>query len=282
MSDFTKRLTEYIDTVPHDIIRVSTAVGDGEIETVERIPAMRCQDIYSVAKTFTMAAIGIAYDRGLVRPEDRIIDIFADELPDGMDERWQYTTIDCALTHRMGLPGGFLDIDVYHSHEFGEDYLDYMFRYPLINTPGTERIYTDGAFYLLSRVAEKVTGEPIDNLLWREMFLKFDSREMAWSHCPLGHPMGATGLYIMCEDMVKLGQVFLCGGTYKGKRILSEEWVKLAMERGYGLDCSEGVYSKGGMFGQVMMFSPANGRVAAVQSFEGSAGEVAGWINKNG
>ena len=94
---------------------------------------------------------------------------------------------------------------------------------------------------------------------------------MAWSRCPLGYPMGATGLYIYTEDMAKLGELYLRGGVWKGERILSEEWVKLCMQRSYEFAniCSGKAYGKGGAFGQMLVYIPEQERVVAWHSFGG-------------
>jgi len=69
--------------------------------------------------------------------------------------------------------------------------------------------------------------------------------------------MGATGLYIRSEDMVKLGWVYLNSGMYEGKRIISETWVEQTLSCGYEL-CQLGnrnAYAKGGMNGQMLYIS---------------------------
>ena len=69
----------------------------------------------------------------------------------------------------------------------------------------------------------------------------------------MGHAMGATGLYIRTEDMVKLGEVYRTGGLYQGRRILSEEWVRIVRERVYELSPKAGgAVGKGGMRGQML------------------------------
>ena len=85
----------------------------------------------------------------------------------------------------------------------------------------------------------------------------------------MGYPMGATGLYISSADMVKLGQVYLEGGTYLGKRILSEEWVRMALEREYAFEWNEThqCFAKGGMCGQMLMFSKNKRFAAAWHSY---------------
>ena len=281
MSRFSEELIKFIKEQPFKVIRVSWCEENGEIETYEPETANRCQNTYSVAKTFTMTAIGLLYDRGLVKPEDRVCDIMRDELPEsGMDERWKDVTVHMLLTHSAGLPGGFLDIDCQPAKTFTEDFLRYMFTYPFDYTPGTDRKYSDGAFYLLTRIAEKLSGMPTDDFLWRELLWSLECPEMAWSKCPKGHVMGATGMYIHAADMVKLGLIYLNGGTYNGKRYLSEEWCRLAVNSEYGLDWDDThtIYYKGGMFGQKLIIDPGKKIVAAMQANEANSQTVAEWI----
>lgn len=280
MSKLLDALNEYLKTLPFKIIRFSEADADGNTETLICTDASSCQNCYSVAKTFTMTAIGILYDKGLLKPEDKICDILRDEIPDGIDPRWYENTIDRALTHRLGLPEGFLDIDCNRSTDFTDDYLRYLFLYPLACTPGTKKTYSDGAFYLLSCIVEKISGMSLDNFLWKELFVHMEYQEMAWSHCPKGHAMGATGLYLSSDDIVKLGVLYVNNGVYKGKRLLSEEWVKLVLDRSYALNPDETgkVYSKGGMFGQILFIIPSEKKAYALQSFGANADMIMNFV----
>lgn len=285
MKDYIPELTEYLKTLPVPLTRVSIIEGNGEPETIELSPANPCQNVYSVAKTFTMTGIGLLYDKGLVKPEDKICDIFRDEFPEtGADERWGLVNIDMLLRHSAGLPGGFLDIDCHKSSEFTADFLNYMFTYPLAYTPDTEARYSDGAFYLLGRVISKITGRSVDDFMWEEMFTDLDFQEIAWSKCPKGFVIGASGLYVHTADMVKLGAVYLNGGCFKGRRYLSKEWVELVKERSYGVDWDENhkYFYKGGMRGQKLLIYPEQNRAVAVQSFCGDTGAVEKWFLKNG
>ncbi len=251
------------------IIRVSEARDERNIGTAAFMRVARCQNVYSVAKTFTMTAIGLLYDRGLIRPDDPVCGILADELPQGMDLRWRNATVEMALRHRLGLPAGFLDIDVNDPSDFTDDYLRCLLTYPLAYDPDSESRYSDGAYYLLARLAEKITGMPLEDYLRRELLAFMDFKELAFSHCPKGHAIGATGLYIHSSDMAKLGLLYLNGGTYLGKRMLSEEWVRLAVSRGYALDRHGNgpAYGKGGMYGQELLVLPKQHSVVAIQAF---------------
>ncbi len=281
MRKFLEDLKAFADTLPFDIIRATEIQNESEAETLEYLDANPCQNTYSVAKLFTATAIGMLYDRGMLRLDEKICDLFADELPtEGMDERWRENTVEMALTHQLGLPGGFLDIDTHRSSEFTHDFLHYLLTYPLAYTPGTQSRYSDGAFYLLSRVVSKKTGKKLDDFLWEEVLWDIGFQEMAWSHCPKGYPMGATGLYIHSDDMAKLGLIYLCGGVYRGKRVLSEEWVRMALEKGFAIewDDTHSIYYKGGMCGQKLIVAPAQNRVLALQSYGANSDIIAKWV----
>ena len=277
MSRFLDECKAYLEKNPAGgIIRVSEIRCGRDPETAELIPANWCQNIYSVAKAFTGTAVGLVYDRGLLSPDDRFCDIFREEIEAGrfaergMDPRWELTTVDMALRHRIGLPSGFLDIDCNKITYFTDDFLAFMMTYPLNCTPGEEYSYTDGAYYMLARAVEKKTGEHLNPFMWRELFLPLGFQEAAWSVCPQGHAMGATGLYIHTSDMARLGALFLNNGVWNGKRLLSEEWVKMSLERNYSLgwDKEHFCFSKGGMLGQLLFVIPSQQRAVGVEGYD--------------
>lgn len=253
----------------------------GRVESLDIIKTNPCQNVYSVAKAFVVTAVGLLVDRGLLSTDEVVTDILADEIPDGCQPAWYKTTVDMLLLHKVGLPGGFLDIDCYDSRNFGEDYLAYTLTYPTPEdyTPD-KSTYTDAAFYILSRIVEKRAGEPLDNLLWRELLFPIGCLEAAFSRCPKGHPMGATGLYIRAAEVAKLGSIYLNGGMYGSRRILSENWVRTVLARGYELKpkCAGRAYGKGGMRGQMLLVLPEQKRIIAWQGY-GSADLTEAAIN---
>ncbi len=231
--------------------------------TVQVIPANPTNNTYSVAKAFTVAAIGMCVDRGLVRVEDRFLDIMGMELPEGCDEKWRDVTVHMLLKHQIGLGHGILDIDCENASEYTtDDYLSIVLKQPLPGKQGVDSCYSDGAFYMLSLVVEKVTGQRLVDFMRHPLMDVMRFGELAWSCCPKGHSMGATGLYIRCNDMVKLGVLYLNHGVWKGERILSEEWCNTVLERGYEFheaQSAPGWYCKGGMCGQMLALNPSEG-----------------------
>ena len=248
-----------------------TVIQDGVSETSVITPANGAQNSYSIAKAYTVTAIGMLHDKGLISMDEKICDIFADEIPEGIDEKWKEMTVHHVMKHRCGFCDGYLDIDaVDHSFISDGDYLKYLFNTKLMFTPGTEFHYSDAAFYLLSRVFTKKSGVKMDDYLLEHLFSPLKFREMAWSKCPKGYPMGATGLYVYTEDVAKLGQLYLNKGVYNGKRIISEEWIDIVERYEYEFGkTAGGGYAKGGAFGQMLAYYPKKNMVLAYHSYGG-------------
>lgn len=226
-------------------------------------PCNRCNNSYSVAKAFTMTAIGLLWDDGKLDVTDSLGRIFG-------EPTWDGVTIEHALTHRIGYGQGHLDIDVEDISEYPtDDFLALALGYPRPYAPGEHYQYTDAAFYLLSRVIDHVVGDKLDALLWRRIIKPMGFQEIAWSRCPNEYPIGATGLYVSAHDMVKLSALYLSGGVWNGERLLSAEWVKLAEERGYELhEMAPGFIGKGGMYGQALAYSHEKNAAFAWHAFD--------------
>ncbi len=267
MSKFLNELASFVRHNDFNVFRVAE-IKDGVSECITLASCNNCQDSYSVAKVFVVTAIGLLYDKGLISTDEKVTDILKNYLDDSICREYHSLTVHHLLTHRLGLPAGFLDIDSVDSKVFGEDFLDYIFKTKPTHKVGVDSVYTDGAFYVLSRIVSEKAGMPLDTFLWENLLFPLGFSEAAFSKCPKGHAIGATGLYIKTADMAKLGQLYLSFGEYNGKRLLSKEWVNTVFEKGYELHKRKNAFLKGGMNGQMLMIIPYQNRVVAWHSFE--------------
>ena len=245
---------------------------NGKYSNYSLTSANKCNNCYSVAKAFTATAIGLLCDEGKLSPSDRITDILSSYNDCITDNKWHRATVSDALRHRIGLGiGGLLDIDVDDIKSYNTtDFLKYVFSKELQFEPGEKYIYTDAAFYILSRIVSEISGERLDDYLISRLFNPLEFSEIAWSKCPLGYSMGATGLYLRAEDTVKLGVLYLQKGLFNNKRVLSEEYINKALTMGYGLNKINGknAYAKGGMHGQLIYFNYDTNVAIACQAYD--------------
>lgn len=246
--------------------------GDKDYNIVKEtvVPGNPTCNCYSVAKAFTVTAIGLLYDKGLISTDMLLMDILGKYKPKNIDEKWMRVTIHDVLTHKVGFGCGMLDIDCEDASLYPSfDYLDIVLNTKLKYEPGTVYHYTDAAYYLLSRVVSELANTDLENFLRPLLMEKMKFKELAWSKCPFGYSMGATGLYIRTEDMIKLGILYLNKGIWMNERILSEEWINIVLENGYEFThIKNGWYGKGGMRGQLLAFNLDNGKVVACHSYE--------------
>ena len=75
---------------------------NGKTETFKRILANDTNNVFSVSKVFTVTAIGFVVDDGLLSLDEKISDIFAAEMPDGYDKKWDSVTVDNVIKHKVG------------------------------------------------------------------------------------------------------------------------------------------------------------------------------------
>lgn len=269
MSRFLEDFAKFIRDHDGRVFTIAEITGDNDPEKIEIQENNACQNVYSVSKIYTVTAIGILCDRGLLRTDNTVTEILKDECPVGYDPYWDHTTIDMLMRHRIGFPGGF-DTDVHDASKYDPEYLKEIMLKRWVCPPDTERRYEDAGYYVLSRIVNKVAGKPLFAFCWENIFQPLGFREAAWSCCPQGHAIGATGLYIRVEDMIKLGAVYLNEGVYKGKRIVSADWVKTVLERQYEF-APNGIrdsYNKGGMNGQNLLVIPCENRVVGWQGYD--------------
>ena len=114
-----------------------------------------------------------------------------------------------------------------------------------------------------------VSGEKLLDFLRTRLFNPLAFSEVAWSSCPDGYQLGGDCLYCTTPDMLKLGILFLQGGAYGGRRFLSEEFVKYAIENSLGMaKCEEKSHGKTGSKGQIVAFCPESHRALAIHAYQ--------------
>jgi CubicO group peptidase (beta-lactamase class C family) len=235
--------------------------------------------LFSLSKSFTSTAIGIAQDEGLLSIYDPVISFFPESLPDSISPNLKSMRIKDLLRMSTGhdqdatgrLMGNgttwveaFLSLDVEHK-------------------PGTHFVYNSAATYMLSAIIQKVTGETLLDYLTPRLFEPLGITNPIWDLNPDGVNVGGWGLNVRTKDIASLGQLYLQKGLWNGERLVSEAWVEEASslqtsngsspdsdwDQGYGYQfwqCRHGLYRGDGAFGQYCIVMPEQDVVVAITS----------------
>jgi CubicO group peptidase (beta-lactamase class C family) len=86
--------------------------------------------------------------------------------------------------------------------------------------------YCTVGVFTLSEVLEKATGERTDRYAREKLFQPLDIKNVEWVYSPMNVPQTGGGLRLTSRDLLKLAQLYLDGGQWQGKRIVSEAWVQ--------------------------------------------------------
>jgi len=86
--------------------------------------------------------------------------------------------------------------------------------------------YCTGGVFILSEVLGKTTGLRTDKYAEQKLFAPLGIPRALWVYSPLGIPQTGGGLRLSSPDLLKIAQLYLDGGKWKGERIINEEWVK--------------------------------------------------------
>ncbi len=229
--EILEQIREEIDRKGYNVYRVVEMTDAGTREC-EIQPSAVLHQCYSVTKSFTACGIGLLWDRGLISLDDRIYAEFEPYFPKNFCETWKQVTVRDVLRHRVG---GATEPCMYRHLDHPEiptdvDTLTDIFDQDLPGTPGKEMIYGEHNYYILSRLIEKKSGVLPEELLRREIFDPLGFQYPAWARDPQGHNYGGNGLCLRTVDMAKLGWLYLNGGVWNGKRILSQQWIDLSRD----------------------------------------------------
>jgi CubicO group peptidase (beta-lactamase class C family) len=183
---------------------------------------------YSVTKSFTSTLYGIAVDQGKLKGVDfQVKDFFPLEPYENPDPRKESMTMEDMLTMSTGLD--WVEGDPAYSRLYmSGDWVKFMMSLPQTAQPGETFNYCSGCSHVILRVVEKAVGKDVVDFAKASLFQPLGIRDTTWERNPEGEAIGGWGLNLTARDMAKLGYLYLHGGEWNGKQVVSRAWVEKA------------------------------------------------------
>lgn len=176
--------------------------------------------LYSLSKSFTSCAIGIAQAEGRLNISDKLVSFFPEYTDCITDKRMFDVTLEDLLTMRSG------HLESATKYMFGEqDWIKAFLASPLDTDPGTCFTYNSGATYMLSAVIRKVTNENVREYLLPRLFEPLKIVPGIWESCPCGINFGGWGLYLTTDDIAKFSQLLLQHGRWNGQQLIPADYL---------------------------------------------------------
>ncbi len=268
----------------------------------------RPHDMRSASKTFAPLLAGIARDHGIkLGPDTPVDSLFAEDKPIA---HWDARKSRLTLKALMTMTSGFACDDNDNASPGNEnnmqnqtaqpDWYKYTLDLPMAADPGGRHaVYCSADLNLVGGAVAHATQSWLPEFFERYLArpLQFGTYHM--NLMPTGEAYMGGGLYLRPRDELKLGQLYLSGGVWRGTRVVSEDWVRQSTnaystfdpqtdydaphEYGFGwhinrlriADRTFRAYSAGGNGGQIVMVVPDLDLVIALNG--GSYGEFTKW-----
>jgi len=189
-------------------------------------------DMRSASKSISSAMIGIAID-------DKIIESVDQNLYDFMPQEYQYTknslkskiTIKDLLTMSSGLDVNNNAAEGYYQEE-SNNWLKTVLEAPMVKDPGTYADYGSANPFLLGVYLNERLEKPLEIYMNEKLFAPLGiTNYISNTDDTKAIPYFGGGLYLTPRDMLKFGQLFLNKGKWKGKQIISENWVEESFKK---------------------------------------------------
>jgi CubicO group peptidase (beta-lactamase class C family) len=234
-------LDEQVDDVSHREVLGELLGGSGASGVIQHrghevaswgdpdVPEMA----YSATKSFVALVAGVAFDRGLLRPEQPVVEsVDLVEFRRGRARQitWQHL-LQQTSQWQGTLWGKPSSVDAQSLRE-GDEVHDVA--------PGAGWAYNDIRINLLTLALTALLEAPLDEVL-REAILDPLGASASWSwhgYCTSWVPLGDSrvcvvsggahwggGLFIPARDMARVGQLHLDGGRHGQHRLLSRAWM---------------------------------------------------------
>lgn len=183
---------------------------------------------YSVTKSFTATLFGIAMDQGKLQEVNLPVkDFFREKTFANPDPRKDKLVLEDLLTMASGLD--WLEGDLTYSAMYRSgDWVGYVMDLALESDPGERFTYCSGCSHVLLQVVQQAVGMDVVDYARENLFAPLGIRDFQWERTPQGEAIGGWGLNLTARDMAKLGYLYLHGGVWEGKQVVSKSWIETA------------------------------------------------------
>jgi CubicO group peptidase (beta-lactamase class C family) len=232
--------------------------------------------LYSLSKSFTSTAVGLAIAEGKLALDDEVLKFFPNDAPPEPSNNLKAMRVSDLLRMSTGQQSE-------PPRTSGEPWAKTFLAHPVPFKPGTHFLYNTSATYMQSAIVQKVTGQTVLDYLQARLFEPLGIERPTWETSPQGISTGGYGLSIRTEDIAKFGLLYLRNGKWNDKQLVPASWIKEATARqtsngsnpnsdwdqGYGYQfwrCRHGAYRGDGAFGQYCIVLPEQDSVIAITS----------------
>ncbi len=177
-------------------------------------------DTRSAGKSYGSAIIGLAIDNGVIENvEQKVYKYLPKEYQYTIDSEKSKIILKDLLTMSSGIKVGEDD------YQSSDNWLKKVLEVPLKHNPKEHTIYKSADPFLAGVYLSNRLSIPMEFFIHEKLFEPLGIKNYIMNTDDTGIPYFAGGIHLTPRDMLKFGQLYLNKGIWKGKRIMSEEWI---------------------------------------------------------
>jgi CubicO group peptidase (beta-lactamase class C family) len=196
----------------------------------------RPHDMRSASKTLASVLVGIARDQGAkIGAGDPALSFFPQyQSIANMDDRKR----NIRLGDLMNMASGLCDDrdpktneDAMQEQTEQLDWYKYALDLPMRRDPGgKDAVYCSSNLNLVGGAVYHATGRWLPDFFDEFVAQPLQFRSFYMNLQPTGEGYMGGGFYLYPRDQLKIGQVYLAGGVWNGKRVLGRQWVNESLQ----------------------------------------------------
>ncbi len=179
--------------------------------------------IYSATKTILSIAVGIAWDRGLIDLTKAVTEYLPKDVLVSLTKE-QRDTFDRITVHRLLS----MSVGDFPFRAEGDNFLKFALKCKIQNPDEQVFNYSNISAYLVGVALHHALGEDVGVFIEKNVFAPLGITRYEYGRSPEGYFYGASEMRLTVNSLSRIGLLLYNGGVYDGKRILSEEYVRMA------------------------------------------------------
>ncbi len=196
-------------------------------------------DMRSASKSIASTLIGLAVDRGMIKDSNAAVLPFFPEYRsfEAWHPRKAAIRVHDLLTMSSGLDANDSDQNsvaaenAYQWQSRQPDWVKFALDAPMISEPGAHHIYGSANPLILGGILNNVAGQRVEWFAEESLFAPLGIESYRIYMDPTGVPYMGGGMHLLPRDMLKIGQMYLDGGRWQGRQVLSKAWVEESFEK---------------------------------------------------
>ena len=231
--------------------------------------------LHSATKGVAVLAVGLAIEEGKLSLDDRVADLFPELVPEEHSPYLEELRVRHLLNMTSGHGQAFMGA-LQRSEIEDPFWARYYMKQPLVRRPGERFLYDSANSYLLGYAIVRRTGQDLEEYLRPRVLEPLGIKDAPWQKDPMGYAMGCAGLYLNPAEMLKIGELYLNKGSWRGTQLVPSSWIEecskkqsdnshhsvpyyKALRSGYGYQlwlCENGAFRADGIKAQLIIVWP--------------------------